>query len=824
MKESDMNKELEKGPVGKEEGTLVFRELCDYYVSNWKWFLASVVAFLLAACIYLWFTPTKVNVTGKLRIMDKSKQSSQLSMGMSMLNSLPMGLGSSLGGGLGAVLGGGIESEQEILLSNNLSKEVVSELGLYTEYRQKKWGRKNLLYQNQPVSVTVAPELLKTLEAKLPLKNLQIRLLITKSGDSYTVETVVKENKEKTELPEETFSHLPATIETGLGPIVLSENTQLTEQDRESYQDGYTLQVTIIPPSERAADFLEHLTAEPSLNKAPDIIGLTLEDESVVRGVDFVNTLVELYNKYINEEKNEEALKTDEFVNKRLANLDVELGHSDEAWEKSKKSFQVTEPSVDAQEIMTKRGQYEAQLVSFGTQIQLQDYLNEYVNDPTNLFELIPVNVGVYGGDALPMISQHNTLITQRRELLKSVSEQSPVVKKINLSIQELHPNIQTAMKRDRQSLLIKRQSVEREYDRYNSRVTNTPQAERVLTEIGRQREIKQGVYLLMLQQREETAMQLANITDKGKLIDAVRAVRYSNHPKKKVVLLGALLLGLLFPMPFLFMSATRSRQIFKSASVMVLALFMFSACMSTKNVPYFTNMDEISTSDSKVQYEAKIMPKDILQIKVFSTTPGMVDAFNLEKTPVSSSSTTDHVTPNSVYNYIVDSDGDIIYPVIGSIHVGGLTRKEAETLIKSKVAPYMSPTEDYLVHVRMINYKYSVLGEVRSPGTFHTQNEKVNIIEAIAQAGDLTLYGLRDRVFLIRENSDGQKEFHRLNLNDANIVSSPYFYLQQNDIIYVEPNKAQARSSFFSTTSSIWLSITSALVSLSTLIIAIAK
>jgi polysaccharide export outer membrane protein len=112
----------------------------------------------------------------------------------------------------------------------------------------------------------------------------------------------------------------------------------------------------------------------------------------------------------------------------------------------------------------------------------------------------------------------------------------------------------------------------------------------------------------------------------------------------------------------------------------------------------------------------------------------------------------------------------------------------------------------------------------VRRPGTFSTQNEKVNIIEAIAQAGDLTLYGLRDMVFLIRENSEGRKEYHRLNLNDANIVSSPYFYLQQNDIIYVEPNKVQARSSFFSTTSSIWLSITSALVSLSTLIIAIAK
>ena len=135
-----------------------------------------------------------------------------------------------------------------------------------------------------------------------------------------------------------------------------------------------------------------------------------------------------------------------------------------------------------------------------------------------------------------------------------------------------------------------------------------------------------------------------------------------------------------------------------------------------------------------------------------------------------------------------------------------------------------MSEKEDFLVHVRMINYKYSVIGGVNKPGMFTTQNEKVNIIEAIAQAGDLTLYGERDKVFLIRENSEGEKEYHQLNLNDANIISSPFYYLQQNDIIYVEPNKAQARSSYFSTSTGMWFSLTSALMSVTTFIIALSK
>ena len=248
----------------------------------------------------------------------------------------------------------------------------------------------------------------------------------------------------------------------------------------------------------------------------------------------------------------------------------------------------------------------------------------------------------------------------------------------------------------------------------------------------------------------------------------------------------------------------------------------LLTSCISTKKVPYFQNHDEVDLTLSQHLFEAKIMPKDVLQIQVFTMTPAASEPFNLMKLTSSTSTTTNN--QGTVYDYLVDNDGNIEYPVIGTVHLGGLSKKEAEEAIKSRILPYMSESENVVVHVRMINYKYAVLGSVSSPGVFTTQNEKVNIIEAIAQAGDLTLYGERDKIYLIREDSNGKKEFHQMDLTDANIVSSPYYYLQQNDIIYVEPKKAQARSSYFSTATGMWFSLTSALMSITTFIIALSK
>lgn len=581
-----MNDRLNNSVINEnKESDLDFQDLWNLLVEKWQWFLISVFSFLLIAGLYLWLTPQKVNVMSKMQISDKSKQAGQMTAGLSMLNSLPMGLGSTLGSSLG--VSSSISSEKEILMSNAFVCDVVKDLSLHTEYRLCSWGRRILLYKTQPVNVSIPQSYLQWLDDELPVTARLITLYITKDNKGYTVETTLKENKEKTELPDQSFTTLPATIKTGNGTLTITENTLLPEKERDNYKNGYTLKVTICPPMAKAMDFVEHLTIGETESKAIDILSITLEDENGLRGMDFVNHLVEVYNKYSNDEKNEEAQNTDEFVNQRLAKIDKELGASDAAWEKSKKTFQITDPMIDAQEVIQKKSIYESKMVEIATQLQIHDYLNEYISNPANLFEIIPVGFGDLEDNKVTtgmepaspkssLITQHNTLVSQRKQLLKSMTDKSPTVQRLTETIQELHPSLQTAMKRERQNLIMKRDAVEREYGKYTGRVSSTPQAERVLTEIGRQREIKQGVYLLMLQKREETAMTLANTTDKGKLIDKVLVEKDSKHPKKKIVLLAAFFVGLIFPMPFIFFRQLISKKIDSRTDLETIADYLY--------------------------------------------------------------------------------------------------------------------------------------------------------------------------------------------------------------------------------------------------------
>ena len=254
-----------------------------------------------------------------------------------------------------------------------------------------------------------------------------------------------------------------------------------------------------------------------------------------------------------------------------------------------------------------------------------------------------------------------------------------------------------------------------------------------------------------------------------------------------------------------------------------ILFFLLFISCGGTEKIAYFQNYDQANIALSAHLYDARIMPKDVLQIRVFTMNPEASEPFNLMKANMLTSANMGQ-NQNTVFNYLVDNDGNIVFPVLGTLHLGGMSKNEAEAYIKSKIAPYLSAEENAVVHVRMINYKYSVLGEVNHPGMFTTQNEKISILEAIAQAGDLTIYGVRDRVKLIRENAKGHKEIIMLNLNDAEIINSPYYYLQQNDVLYVEPNSVKAKNSAIGTSTTIWISVTGALVSLASLIVNILR
>ena len=256
------------------------------------------------------------------------------------------------------------------------------------------------------------------------------------------------------------------------------------------------------------------------------------------------------------------------------------------------------------------------------------------------------------------------------------------------------------------------------------------------------------------------------------------------------------------------------------SFSIFALMILMLASCASSKKVAYFQNAVDGVVERSEGLYDAKIMPKDILTITVSTTNPEAATPFNLTISNTLNATGQMYSGSGVLQTYLVDNNGEIEYPVVGNIKVAGLTKNECQELVKSKIKAFLAEDEDPIVTVRMSSYRVTIIGEVRSPGVIPVGTEKMSILEALASAGDLTIYGKRDNVMLIREEANGQKTVHRLNLNDANIISSPYYYLQQNDIVYVEPNGVQAKNSAIGSSTTIWFSFVGIVTSVASLLV----
>ncbi len=256
---------------------------------------------------------------------------------------------------------------------------------------------------------------------------------------------------------------------------------------------------------------------------------------------------------------------------------------------------------------------------------------------------------------------------------------------------------------------------------------------------------------------------------------------------------------------------------------LIVATAMVFSSCTMTKEVAYFQNMEQVDIASTTMMPEIHIKPNDELTILVSSITPEAAEPFNMRLYANQTSNFGSTTASNSLYTYIVDKEGNINFPVIGKIKVVGLSRTEAEDLIRSKIQPYFASEEKPVVKVRYASFKVTVIGEVGGSRVITVSNERLSIIEALAQAGDLSIYGKRPNVLLVREGADGKKISVRYNLNDANLFNSPYYYLEQNDIIYVEPHKTRARSADMSSYT-FWTPLASIAMSIATLVISLTK
>lgn len=244
--------------------------------------------------------------------------------------------------------------------------------------------------------------------------------------------------------------------------------------------------------------------------------------------------------------------------------------------------------------------------------------------------------------------------------------------------------------------------------------------------------------------------------------------------------------------------------------------LFVFFSCASRKNIVYYQDIDSLSKEQNLSSYEIKIQPDDLLMILVSSDDPEAAVPFNLKTYSISNNNKADIArAQETVQTYLVDQNGNIEFPVLGNIKIGGLTRTEALQFMQSKITKYI---KNPIINLRITNFKISLQGEVNLPGTYSVVSERITLIEALSMGKDLTIYGKRNNILVIRENN-GQKTYNRVDITKSDFINSPFYYLAQNDVVYVEPNKTRVNSSAVGPNTSVIISAISILVSLSVLI-----
>ena len=527
--------------LDKEESSFNFRELYTMLILNWQWFLLSLFACVIVAVLYLRYASPVYQVSSKMLVKDEDNR--RRGAQDMLANMQDFGFISS---------SAGIENEVEILQSNMLASDAVKSLKLYTTYSLSGLIKNHLIYKDQPVNVDLDPQHLSWFDEDYLNVIRSVRLTISKTSEGYRVEGKLLEDKNEVGNLKQTFKSLPASVKTDFGTLTFTQNATAKKEVVEQFTHGRDLIVTIVPPLATAAKYVKNMTVAPT-SKMTSIAELTLKDNNVRRAIDYLDALVESYNNQANADKNEIAMKTEEFINGRLEKIDSELGTTEGALESYKKRNRVTELRLDASQTVAQASQYSAKLSEANSQIQLIDYLREFVDKPANRYEIIPSNVGLTDQASVSLIAQFNQNVLDRNRLLKSVSEQAPQVQTLTGTLDEIRSSIRTALLQARRAADIMRQGIERQYSMYQNRVSSSPEQERVLTQIGRQQEVKSGLYLLLLQKREENSISLAATADKGKIIETPQ---YGGKvsPKSVIILLAAIVLGIAIPYGVLFL------------------------------------------------------------------------------------------------------------------------------------------------------------------------------------------------------------------------------------------------------------------------------
>ncbi len=506
----------------EEESGFNIQELFFKCLLHWHWFVISLVVCMAVTWIYLRMTTPEYNVSATVFIKDDKKGGS----GLSELEDLGF-ISSS----------GSIDNEIEVLRSKSLIKDVVTELNLYTSYYSNGTFRDVEMYNTAPVRVDLTLQ-----EAEELTSTIRINLSLLPAG-----KLAVSAKINQTEISAQ-FDKLPAVWPTDVGTFSFipadSTYTQWAPVD---------FHVFVSNPLQIAKRYKANLTLQPT-SKTTSITNISLKSANKRRGEDFINKLVEIYNRNANEDKNEVTRNSAAFIDERIAIINTELGSTEKELARYKQRAGLTNLNSDAQIALSESSGYEKQGVENGTQLKLVQYLSEYINNPDNDNNVLPVNVGLNNANLSNLITRYNEMVLERDRLIRSSSDNNPVIIRLNTSIRDMKNNLQTSISSVQRGLLITQADIDRQAMKFSNRISDAPTQERELVSITRQQEIKAGLYLMLLQKREENAIALAATANNAKIIDDALADDAPVSPKTNIIYLAAFLLALLIPIGLLYL------------------------------------------------------------------------------------------------------------------------------------------------------------------------------------------------------------------------------------------------------------------------------
>lgn len=532
MKETDFNEAQES----KEENIDV-KELLFKYLIHWPWFVGAVVVCLIAAWVYLYTSTPVYNISATVLIKDDKKGGSA---GMlSGLESLGLdGMVSSLQN---------IDNEIEVLRSKTIVKEVVEDLGLYISYTDEDEFPSRNMYKTSPVQVSLTPQ-----EADLLEEPMIVEMTLQPQG---SMDVTVKIDDDEYQ---KHFEKLPAVFPTDKGtlaffltPDSISSSKRILEETTASEKTTRNITATINKPLAVAKAYCKNMTIEPT-SKTTSVAVISLKNSNVQRGKDFINKLLEMYNINTNNDKNEVAQKTAEFINERISIISKELGSTEKDLESFKRGAGITDLTSDAQIALTGSAEYEKKRVENQTQINLLQDLQKYMQNEG--YEVLPSNIGLQDLNLAAAINRYNEVLVERKRLLRTSTENNPTIINLDTSISAMKENVQVSLDRVLRGLFITKADLDREANRYSRRISEAPGQEREFVSIARQQEIKAGLYLMLLQKREENAITLAATANNAKIIDDAIADDAPVSPKRKMIYLIALVLGVGIPVGVIYL------------------------------------------------------------------------------------------------------------------------------------------------------------------------------------------------------------------------------------------------------------------------------